>query len=470
MNGRLSTNEFACVFALFALALAWRIPWSATLPMTWVDEVLYSWPTVEQIKQGHLLTYVYGTNYAAPVHEYCAAWLSHLFGNSLLVFRCPVGFFSSAAVAVSFLLLSRLVGLGAAAVIGLVLACPSSAPAIYQVLAVPAYAATMLLVALMQWATLALDRERTPPRWILFGALAGVAFYVFKLSLMQSAVSFGWLFSRSALGRQMIERFLEDRTRAARDLTVLLGSAILMAPVLYRALTRRGSYTPQSWELALVGLALLIVAVGLWRMRRCLPDQPTGWQNGVLCGIAFLAAALPPMFYYSAIEQPRLAAEGVNLYTETAYSWKHAHEWPFQLRLFFDRVFPSLWIGRVQELEGFPTSVPVTWKSLVSAGIGVVLLAGAWHRATRSNWRLALPVGTIVLIGPFVLTSAVMLPSWLLHGEFCYRYLLPYMSGFLLLAYLCCEQWITAFPRFAVAVGLLYVTYCGADCLLHLWT
>jgi len=51
-----------------------------------------------------------------------------------------------------------------------------------------------------------------------------------------------------------------------------------------------------------------------------------------------------------------------------------------------------------------------------------------------------LAAGDTVLIAPFLLTAVVLLPSWSLHNEYCYRYFVPFLSGGLLLAYRALEE------------------------------
>ena len=73
-----------------------------------------------------------------------------------------------------------------------------------------------------------------------------------------------------------------------------------------------------------------------------------------------------------------------------------------------------------------------------------------------------------MVIAPFLLTAAVMFPSWALHSECCFRYLVPFLPGGLLLAYRALEEPVTRYPRAACGVVAALILQNAYDCLLHL--
>ena len=84
------------------------------------------------------------------------------------------------------------------------------------------------------------------------------------------------------------------------------------------------------------------------------------------------------------------------------------------------------------------------------------------------KWRPDLQSADLLFIAPFFLTLAVLFPSWSLHSESSYRYLLPFLPGFYLLTYRCLEDRIATRPRVTAALLALYLAYCAFDCLHHI--
>ena len=148
---------------------------------------------------------------------------------------------------------------------------------------------------------------------------------------------------------------------------------------------------------------------------------------------------------------------------------KQLHEFPHQARLVIQGVIPAFVIGGFDDLEGEPTATePLDWR----AGVSVALLGTlAWcgvKRVRALGWRVPLSAGDTVLVAPFLLTAAVMFPSWALHSECCFRYLMPFLPGGLLLAYRALEEPIARYPRLALIGVALLVAQNAWDCYWHL--
>ncbi len=462
----------ASVSILAIIALLWRLPHAARLPSTHIDEVRFAAETVRRMQQGEWLFFISGTNYGAPVHEAVSVLFIRLFGEAVFVHRLSTVLFGVLAVLVSYIALRRVISKKEAFALALLLACPLSTVGHYSIVAHPAYMCLACLIALVQIATIGLERSPSAWRWIGFAALNGVAFYVIKLSLFQTAVSVLWLFGRSETLRRIVARLRSDAC-AQREAKQIAGfctaAALLCIPVGYHYLTRRETFHISWIESGLsagAGLLLLGSAVRLFAWVRI----PAGTLLlAIACAAVFAAIQLPSMLWFQWSEAPRIEAAGQKMWTEMHYSLKHAHEWPFQARLFLDRVFPAMTIGRWSELDGYPAeSVSLTWKSFVSAAMLGTFGYLAWKR--RASILAALASGNpVLLIGlPPLLVFLVMFPSWSLHSDTCFRYFVPYFSGLLLLAHLLFRPLFQGRPRvFGACVGG-YIVYCLADCWIFL--
>ncbi len=456
------------VIALFLFALAWRLPYVVSRAFTEADELWYSLPTAERMARGEWLFYISGTNYGAPVQEFLASLLIRWFGVSEITLRLPVVLLGGCAVAVAYLSLRTVVRERVAFVLGLLLALPASAVTNYTAFAHPCYVTTFLLCGVIQILTFRLARERTAGRWWVLAVTMGVAFYVFKLSLLQSAVSLAWLWWRSENAVRVRARVVTAAgTRQAWSAggVLALGGGLL-APVAYHYLTRRKTFVIAPWEKGLLLAALAVLGVGALLALRVLA-RPTGRELGMamVCAAALALIPLPAAIWFARVEAPRLAAGGGKIYAEATYELKHVHAWPHQVRLVLQGIIPALVLGGFDDLEGEPTETePLDWR----AGVSVVLLGTlAWfgrRRLRQVGWRVSLSAGNTVLIAPFLLVAAVMFPSWALHSECCFRYLVPFLPGGLLLAYRALEEPITRHPRVALGVVAVIILQNAADC------
>jgi len=457
--------------ALVAVAFAWRMPYAATKPIAQVDEVKYSLPTVKRMLAGDPVFYISGTNYGAPIEQAISAALFPLFGESAAAFRASTVLLGSLAAGVSLLALRRATGTAAALGIALLLALANSAVARYSTFSHGCYAALLLVVSGIQLATLWTDEKRTGTRWLILGALMGVGMYVLKLALFPSLVSLAWLWLRSDCFQRLRER-LRDAHLRQRMLAGLLTAAaglLVFAPVLYRFLTRRATYAISPLEKGLLIAAAFLFAAGaaILLPTLCAP-RLREWLPVVGSGALLVLIPLPAEFWFQKIERPRLAAQGIEPYAEASYSLKHLHAWPNQARIVLEGVFPALLIGRWNEVRGFEEHERLGWKSAVAAAVLAALAFGGFRRWRAGAWRPELRSADFLFLAPFLLTLVVLFPSWSLHSESSYRYLLPFLPGFWLLAYRCVEDLVAAHPRLSAALFALYAAYCAADCFHHI--
>lgn len=456
--------------ALVICAFVWRIPHALVNPIVQVDEVSFSLPTVQRMAGGDWVFYVSGTNYGAPIQEAIASVLFRTFGESAGSFRFPTVLLGSIAVGVFFLGLRR-ANTGAALGIGLLLALGNSATIRYTTFAHSNYAALLLLVGLVQLATLWTDRQRTWVCWGVLGSLMGLAFYSLKLSIFQSMVSLFWLWIRSDYYKSfragLQQKGLLQRFRGG---LFVWGSAIvLVLPVLYHWLTRRASFVIAPWEKIIVAAAGLLLLTGtiLVFSSLCVPRLPE-WGAAAGCVLLLILIPVPAQIWFQREELPRLAAKGISLYPEARYNIKHLHEWPMQARILVQGVFPALIVGRWNEVRGYEETEPLSWKSLLAIGILGPLAFLGLCRWRRNQWRLNLRSPDILFIAPFLITLAVLFPSWSLHSESSFRYLLPYLPGFYLLGFRCIEGSRTTRKEVSGLTLTLYLAYCALDCVLHI--
>ena len=454
--------------ALLIFALGWRLLFALTRTYQEADELWYSLPTAERFAQGEWLFYISGTNYGAPVQEFLSGLLIRFFGVSVATLRLPVVVIGSLAVVVAFFSLRTVVRERVAFALALLLACANSSVGHYTAFAHPCYATIFLLVGALQLLTMRLARERTAGGWWALAATMGAAFYVFKLSLLQSVASLAWLWWRSENAAQLRARAATAAgARRLRQAAALLGTgALLLAPVAYHYLTRRATFSIAPWEKVLLAGALGVLLAGAALAARALVRP--GWREtwpALACVLALALIPLPAALWHARIEAPRRAARGGQIYTETKFSLKHLHTWPHQVRLAIQGVIPALIVGRFDILVGQPTETePLDWR----AGVSVLLLgAVAWFGGKRlraRGWRVPLSAGDTVLIAPFVLTAVLMFPSWLLHSECCFRYLVPFLPGGLLLVYRALEEPLTRHPRLTTGLVAVLILQNGYDC------
>ena len=457
---------------LLMIALLWRLPCLMKATYQIADELWYALPTAERFTHGEWLLYISGTNYGAPVQEFLASLLIRFFGVSVAALRLPVVVLGSLAVVVAYCSLRSVVRERVAFALGALLACANSAVGHYTAYAHPCYATIFLLVGVLQLLTFRLARERTAGGWWALALTMGVAFYVFKLSVLQSAASLAWLWWRSENAAQLRARAAtpDGARRLWRAGAVLGAGALLLAPVAYRFLTRRATFAIVPWEKMLLAGALGVLVVGAFFAARALVRP--GWREtwpALVCALALVLIPLPAALWHDRIEAPRVAARGGAIYAEKEFSLKHLHAWPHQVRLALQGVIPALIVGRFDILVGQPTeTVPLDWRS----GVSVVLLgAVGWFGGKRlraGGWRVPVSAGDAVLIAPFLLTAAVMFPTWQLHSACCFRYLVPYLPGGMLLAYRALEEPLTRHPRLATSLVAGLILQSAYDCYRYM--
>lgn len=456
---------------LAALAFAWRMPYAATAPIVQVDEVKYALPTVKRLLAGDTLLYISGTNYGVPLEQGIAAVLFRIFGESAAAFRASTVLLGSLAVGVFFLALRRTVGNGAAFGITLPLALANSSIARYTTFSHGCYSTLLLVVGLIQIATMRVEEKRTVARWLVLGALMGAGLYALKLAIFQAFASLVWLWLRSDHFQRLRDRFSDARLRQRMIVGMLtIGAGMLsLTPVLYRFLTRRATYEISPWEKWLViaaaffcvaGAVIILPTLGMPRLREWTPVA------GALALLVLIP--MPAALWFRKVELPRLAAQGIEPYAEASYSFKHLHEWPNQARLVVEGVLPALIVGRWNEVRGFEESETLGWRSAVTAALLAVLALADFCRRRMGRRRPDLRSADFLFILPFILTLAVLFPSWSLHSESSFRYLLPFLPGMFLIAYRVLENHIAAHPRITVALLALYAGYCASDCFHHL--
>lgn len=467
-TGTFSMRTVLLCAVLFLVAFAWRGVQLQKIQFGHVDEVRYSLPTAREIAAGHVHVFIRGTDYGAPVQEAAAALLFRLFGESLIALRLPVVVFSSLAVVGGFLALRCVVHERVALALALLLACPASAVTRYGVSAHPVYAFFTLLVLALQTGAWWLDRTRSVRAWIAWSILAGFSMYVLKLAAVPIAVALLWLGLRSHAFRNWRREFAADprMRRTWLRISFLCGLAmLLLAPVAYRALTRRTTYVPRSYEVGLMLLTGIIAAIALvmilWKGR-----MP--WREMWPISAVILATVLfttPPALYFRYVETPRLVAEGIEMWPEKSYHLKHAHQWPMQVRLFVDRIIPALVLGRSNQLEGeLPERVPLTWKSAMSVALLGLLAVGGARRIRGSGVVRMFRSREFVMIATPIVVALAMIPSWALHNDVCFRYGVPFLAGIGLLGWKCVEPFALAHPRITTGLLAAYIAYCAWDC------
>lgn len=457
--------------ALVAIAFAWRMPYAATKPIVQVDEVQYSLPTVHRFLAGDPVLYIAGTNYGAPLEQAIAAVLFRAFGESAAAFRLSTVLLGCIAIGISFLALRRVTGDAPALGIALLLALGNSSVTRYTTFSHGCYATLFVLIGGIQLATMWTDEKRTFARWLILGVLMGAGMYVLKLALFQSLASLVWLWLRSDYFQRLRERLGDPhlRQRMLVGLFTFAAGLLALSPVLYRYLTRRATFAISPLEKGIVVVAAFLCAAGtaIILPTLCVPRLHE-WLPVACCGLLLVLIPLPAELWFQKIERPRLAAQKIEPYAEAAYSFKHIHAWPDQARLVIEGVFPALLTGRWSEVRGYVETVTLGWKSAVAAAVLATLAVSGFRRCRSGAWRPGLLSADFIFIAPFFLTLIVLFPSWSLHSESSYRYLLPFLPGFYLLAYRCLEDRIAAHPRIFAALFALYVGYSAVDCFHHI--
>jgi len=464
---------WALCLLLTLLAFAWRMPYAATAPILQVDEVKYSLPTVKRLLAGTPVFYISGTNYGAPLEQAIAAGLFRVFGESTGAFRASTVLLGSLAVGVFFLALKHSVGSGVAFGITLPLALANSSIARYTTFSHGCYSTLLLAVGCIQLATMHVDEKRTAVRWLVLGLLMGAGLYVLKLAIFQLFASLAWLWLRSDYFGRLRDHLSDAglRQRMRTGIFTVAAGLLVLSPVLYRFLTRRATYTVSPLEKWLVIASAFLCAAGAAILLPTLSAPRLCEWTPVAVALALLVLVpMPAELWFRKVERPRLTAQGIEPYAEASYSFKHLHAWPNQARLMIEGVFPALIVGRWNEVGGFAESEreSLGWKSAVTATLSAVLALAAIRRWRTGRLRPDLRNADFLFIVPFILTLAVLFPSWSLHSDSSFRYLLPFLPGMFLIAYRCLEEHIAAHPRISAALLALYAGYCAFDCYHHI--
>ena len=453
---------------VFLAALGWRLPYTLTVQSFFLDETAFAHPTIEQIIDGGFPIYLYSNAYMAPVQEWMAAGLVHFWGGSMAALRLPCVLCGCLGIALLFLVVARVTRLWVGLALVVPLICTNSYTGIYTTFGIPSYAIAMVCAALIQLAAMRVDRSRSWLAWAGFGVLAGLSAYVFKILAIQFAVALVWLLLRSESWkstRAALQGFALRRVKWA--VVAALVGCLGLAPVAYRYLTRVDTYQRSTLDLLALMVAVCgfagaaVLALRVWRGRA------VEWGRVALCVGLAAATYLPWEIYFQLYEKPRLAAAGVELWEGSRYMWKHAHEWPFQAKLFLERVFATFLTGRVNELGGgMTTSVTLGWRSALSGVFFAALIGMAafrWARGERPDWRS--PRWLVVV--PCFAVIAIMLPSWQLNNDWCGRYLIPFQAGLWLAVYWLFAPWFDRRPWVGAVLVSGYAIYCGLDTYWH---
>jgi hypothetical protein len=466
---RTRTRGLGIAAILFLVALALRLTHSLITDGLMWDELLYSLPTLREIGAGGFPIYAVNAAYMAPVQEWVSTALFAVFGVSYLTFRLPCVAFSCMAVAVTYLALRRTVSPRAALGLGLLLACANSGTTTWTSFSYPTWGFGLLLVALLQFATLWLHDRRTPVRWIAFGALCGFSLYVFKLSQVQILVSLAWLFFRSHTWRALMREVRENAAMRRRwwITLALIGAGLLpLAAVMYHYLTRVLTFTPGKADLLLAGAAVVLFGVAAVRILSMAKPPLHAWRNAALMAIALLLVSQPPMLYYSRVVRPRLEADAGKQWDAAVFSLKHAHQWPSAASIWLEGAFPSLLIGDAdRNYRGPVERLQMGWRSIISIAFSLAVVAGIAWRRRSAVWRV--PHRRLVILGPFILITALLFPSSNLSSGWSFRYLLPFYAGLLMLAFLAARPLLIRWPRAAAAFVVAFAIFGGVDSLLN---
>lgn len=453
---------------VFLAALGWRLSYTLTVQTFFLDETAFAHPTIEQILDGGFPIYLYSNAYMAPVQEWMAAGFINAWGASLAALRLPCVLCGCLAIALIFFNLTRIVRTGVALTLVIPLICSNSFTGIYTTFGIPSYAVAMLCAALIQWAAPVVERRRTWLAWAAFGVLGGLSTYVFKIIAIQFGVALVWLLMRSRAWQETVDALQDSTRRRLKKAGAIAGIGLLaVAAVAYRYLTRVETYQRSTLDMAVLGFGVLALLLAVWLSRGEWRGRASEWGRVAVCVLLAAATYLPWEIYFRVYEKPRIAAAGIKLWEGSRYMLKHAHEWPFQVQLFLERVFATFLTGRVHELGGgYATSVSLGWRAALSGGFFAILLGAAgWRfaRGERPDWKSP----RWLFIAPCFAVIAIMLPAWQLNNDWCGRYLIPFQVGLWLAVYWVFQPWLDRRPWVgAVFVGL-YAVYCGLDTFWH---
>lgn len=457
---------FFAAVALFALALVWRCGWNFYATGYHADERAYALPGIEELSRGHWLVYCKNTNYMAPAQEYLSVPLVKKFGLNMWSLRCPPIFFSSVAVALLFVALTRVLSVWQAVGLGVMLACPASVATTYGLHSIPNYGVGLFLVAALVLATLAVDRSRTLLSWTGLGALCGLIVYAFPTGQIQVGVSLVWLACRSRYGRSI----WSGRACWGRFVGWFVAAAVSGSLLGYHYLTRLATYHPGRFECGAIAGTALLVVIGAWRLVRIFTPDRRACLGAACCLALVFAVPQVPKFYFQRVEIPRLESLQITPRKSPPYELKHLHEWKENMALYGEYVLFQLIYGHFTGFVTQRVDVRFGAKSLVTA-VTLALLAvaaiPAWRRYAADGRRN----GAFLLYTiPVLLTALVLAPSWLLFGDASLRYLYPYWWGMGLIFWVACFRADQKERLSGVQIGFLalFIAYSAWDCFHYL--
>jgi hypothetical protein len=416
----MSEPVFVAVF--FAVALAWRlIPAWEINRFVW-DEVGYGLPTLHLIQNGYLPLHYLGASYMVPVDEYIGAFLFHFTGPSPVVLRLGGITLASVGWYLAYRSFRRWLPLDEARAVSLLLAAPSSMHVVYVSVAASHGYGTFCMVA----AWLLLQRLHVTDRmgrYACYGAILGVINFIFPQSRIH-ILAFLCIVFGPHLWRRIIRSAQTKPGKASvLLLTISVGSA---APVFYRYLTRRESYTASSLELALIGFALVAGAIAAWHLFWTPFWRASSRKLVAFFALAILTSGLPEQ-YYQRYQKGVLEPHGAH--DAATYHLRHAHEWPGQILFFVGKIIPRTLIG---EASTYSYARPENYRPGPSVAVGlalIILWTIACYQIATEPSRQPARTQFAWLVVPLILLCTSLIPSWNLANEFNARYLSMVLPG-----------------------------------------
>ena len=415
----------------FLLALICRTAAALLLPVT-SDELGYSMPSIECILKGDFLIYMYHNTYFAPINEYVAAVLFHLFGPSVFSLRASEIIFGSLGAVCWWqnlkpFLSSRWQEICLAGL----LAFPSS-----SFLAM-GYSFGFFLMSLMFMFTIQLTVDSSLRKLLAFGFYCGICLYLFPL--IKILIVPCWLvllITQTSLGSEL-PRWVRSTPVKRRTLVLILlaGTFFALFPTVYHYYTRPTNYHPPAWVIVTLVTAFLTSLGGALILFK---DIRLDWKSlapYACCLVLMLVIpAIPEYFFQKHFAS--LSPETQNMYWSASKPClEHLHNWPVRTIFTLQQILPQAVAGLLpyaQPMEGgYVTNTSLPWYYFAMGfSVWVVLLVGSLRSLTDPERRLPGFILSFCIHGIILL----FFTSYYSANYYNFRYLSVFVGGMFFLA------------------------------------
>jgi len=378
-----------------------------------------------------------GQDYMLAIDDLFANMLLLFTSNKLIVIRLFPCVISSVGIGLLWTLLKNHTDRNRAELALLPFIIPSSTLWMYSASAVGTYADCIFLIPIIIYCTVYIENGTISSRFVgavILAIIGGVSLCVWRGLLFPLMLSLPFVLTNKQ--RRHARRIILDLLFNWPSCILVLLLVAATAGLSYRYLTRPATYSVQMSDLLLVGIALLCATSLTWYKKTLLMQlsRIALLPAGVVVGWLVIGKIVSVLFEF---QKHNIYGSDTVLY-HVGYSLRHFHEWWHATELFFSRVVPALWSGRIWLLEGGMVNTLNYTDTIVALVVGSLLffsyIVMFSNLSPDYNKQVSNSPTNYIIIYSFIMMSLFLLPSHQNFGDYSYRYLVPFYPGILLLA------------------------------------